>query len=738
MFHMVDAKFAERILQSGKAGRQSGDMTTDLTVQGARLRCPITLLLMASAAFAGSARGEEGMWLVDQAAAYGQGEEESGARPAEFPFVAVAKLGSCTASFVSGAGLLLTNHHCLSGSVQSNSSPEHDYLTEGFVAMMRGDELRAASGTRINVIEAWREITGELSAGTAGLGAAARERLMERRRKAFVAECEARPHRRCQIYSYWGGTREYLEQRFELQDIRLAYAPASGLADFGGDRDNWDWPRHTGDFGLYRAYVAPDGSPASYSAQNIPYSPPAVLKIAREGVSEGDAVWTAGFPVVTNRLATAAETAFNLAQYEPQWLALLTDYETQILAATAGDREKELRYAPILDNTRNYRKKLTGSLLGADAGRVAERKQADEDAFLAWVDDDAKRRKMFMPHIAELDSAAAAAGEAQLNDLQRSLLERGQLLQAARTLYRWAKEREKPDADRATGFRDRDRQLVADRLRRIQSRFVASVDRTLLEAGAAEYSKLPAAEKSTAFEERLKAIGFDRLYSSTKLESLDERLAWLDQSAAAFEQSGDPFIQLAVAIYPDDAARAQNSRARASRVEGHRNLYLAALAAYRASTGRPAYPDADGTLRVSKGRVEGRVRDGETWTPFTSTAGLLEKHSGQGEFNAPLRLVKAIRTRDFGRFSGQNRDRLPVNFLSSADITSGNSGSPTLNAKGEVVGLVFDGTMDGVISDWVHVADRNRTIHVDIRFLLWVMEKVDGAGHLVEEMSPPR
>ena len=713
-------------------------MMTDGVARGKRLGGPLAICLVASAAFAGSARGEEGMWLVDQAAAFGQGEPEGAAGPAGFPFGAVAKLGSCTASFVSGAGLLLTNHHCLSGSVQFNSSPEHDYLTEGFVARKRGDELRAASGTRINVIEAWREITGELDAGTAGLEPAARKRLVEGRRKTILAECEARPHRRCQIYSYWGGTRQYLEQRFELQDIRLVYAPASGLADFGGDRDNWDWPRHTGDFGLYRAYVAPDGSPASYSAQNIPYSPPAVLTIAPQGVSEGDAIWTAGFPVVTNRLATAAEAVFNLAKYEPRCLALLTDYETQILAATAGDRAKELRYAPILDNTRNYRKKLTGSLLGANAGRVAERKQADEDAFLAWIKDDAKRRKHFMPHIDELNAAAVVAGEAQMNDLQRSLLERGQLLQAARTLYRWAKEREKPDADRSTGFRDRDRQLVADRLRRIQSRFVASVDRTLLEAGATEYRKLPPAEKSTAFEERLKTVGFDRLYSSTKLGSLDERLAWLDRPASAFEQSGDPFIQLAVAIYPDDAAREQLARTRASRLEGPRNHYLAALAAYRASAGRPTYPDADGTLRVSKGRVEGRARDGETWTPFTSTAGLLEKHSGHGEFNAPPRLVAAIRKRDFGRFSGQNADPLPVNFLSSADITSGNSGSPTLNAKGEIVGLVFDGTMDGVISDWVHVADRNRTIHVDIRFLLWVMENVDGAGHLVKEMSPPR
>lgn len=696
-------------------------------------RARLALMLIAAAASAGPAYGDEGMFLADQIAATAGNNSQMPA----LRLGAVAALGSCTASFVSEMGLLLTNHHCLSGSVQYNSRPDQDYLRAGFVARERSDEMRAAPGTRIHVIEEWRDITAELEAGTQGLARGERDRLVGDRRKALLARCEKLAGRRCYIRSYWGGTRHYFEQRLELQDIRLVYAPAAGLAAFGGDSDNWNWPRHSGDFGLYRAYVAPDGSPAPYSPRNIPYHPPAVLKIASEGAAAGDSIWTAGFPVVTNRHVTAAETIFNLTRYEPAWLALLEDYEAQILAATAGDPEKQLRYATILDNTRNYRKKLEGSLAGARVANVAERKR-DFEAALRRSGGGDQVTGSVASSLDVLDAAAAERDALRLNSLRRSILERGQLLQAARTLYRWAQEREKPDADRAAGFRDGDRQLVADRLRRIQSRFDATVDRALLEAALHDYRKLPAGERSRAFEEGLETLGIEQIYARTKLVDMDARLAWLDRPASAFSRSDDPFIQLAVALSADDEAREEKARALNKQTQVARDAYLAALAEYRRETGAPVYPDADGTLRISSGRIEGRVRDGETWDPFTSQSGLIEKQRGEGDFDAPSRLIAALGNGDFGNYGAVDGGQLPVNFLSSADITNGNSGSPTLNARGEIVGLVFDGTMDGVISDWFYVANRNRTIHVDVRFILWVMEKVDGAGSLVREMKGTR
>ena len=693
----------------------------------------LALLMLAATGSAGPVHSDEGMWLADQISA----ADGNGPRIPALPLGAVTALGSCTASFVSEIGLLLTNHHCLSGSVQYNSNPRRDYLRDGFVARERRDELPAAPGTRIHVIEEWRDITDQLQARTEGLAKSEQDRLVGDRRKALLAECEKLAGRRCHIRSYWGGTRHYFERRLELQDIRLVYAPAAGLGAFGGDSDNWNWPRHTGDFGFYRAYVAPDGSPAPYSPRNIPYRPPAVLKISSEGAAAGDPIWTAGFPVVTSRHVTAAETIFNLTQYEPAWLALLEDYEVQILAATADDAEKQLRYATIIDNTRNYRKKLIGSLGGARAAKVAERKRAFEEALRRSGDGDQGDGSV-ASSLNALDAAATERDALRLNSLRRSILERGQLLQAARTLYRWAKEREKPDVDRAAGFRDGDRQLVADRLRRIQSRFVASVDRTLLEAALHDYHKLPAEERSRAFEERLETLGIEQIYARTKLGDMNARLAWLDRPASAFSRSNDPFIQLAVALSADEEAREGKARALNKRTQVARDAYLAALAQYRRKTGAPVYPDADGTLRISSGRIEGRVRDGETWDPFTSQSGLIEKQRGEGDFDAPPRLIAALSGGKFGSYGAPEDGRLPVNFLSSADITNGNSGSPTLNARGEVVGLVFDGTMDGVISDWFYVADRNRTIHVDIRFLLWVIEKVDNAGHLVREMKIAR
>lgn len=698
-------------------------------------RLGLSSLMLAATAFAGAAHGDEGMWLVDQIEGYGA-VVAGYPQQVALPLGAVTALGSCTASFVSNTGLLLTNHHCLSGSVQVNSTPARNYWTDGFVARERRDELPAAPGTRIHVIEQWREISGELDAGTAGMAKEKRKKLVDARRKALLARCEKLPGRRCHIRSYWGGTRQYFEQRLELQDIRLVYAPAAGLGAFGGEIDNWNWPRHSGDFGFYRAYVAPDGKPAPYASRNIPYIPPAVLTVSRKGVSEGETIWTAGVPVVTHRLVTAAEAAFNFRRYEPSWLALLDDYEEQILSATAGDPEKQMRYETILDTTRNYRKKLTGSLTGAEAADVAARKQALEAATRAWAagtGNDSVARAIDI-----LDAAAPEREAIQLYALGRSTLERAQLLQSARTLYRWAKEREKPDAARAAGFQNADRRLVADRLARVQSRFHPSVDRALFEGALDEYRKLPTAERSAPFEAMLAATDLDDLYKATSLGQLNDRLAWLDQPASAFEQSKDPFIQLAVAIYPDDVARKDASNALSTRTYPAREAYLAAAAAYRKATGAPAYPDADGTLRVSRGRIESQIRDGEIWTPITTATGLLEKQRGDGVFDAPARLIDAIRSADFGDYASPDTGKLPVNFLSSADITNGNSGSPTFNAKGEIVGLVFDGTTDGVVSDWFHVAERNRTIHVDIRFILWVMEKVDGAGHLVREIDGAR
>ncbi|MBA1143864.1 S46 family peptidase [Mesorhizobium sp. CCANP35] len=699
----------------------------------------VALLLMVSAASA-----HEGMWMPGQTAEVGEAMRADGLQidPAQLlrldadPLNAIVSLGGCSASFVSPQGLVVTNYHCVFGSIQYHSNDGQDYITDGFLAKSLGEELPAAPGSRIEVIEDVRDVTADMLEGVSDeLNGFDRYERLDRNRKALTAACEEQPNRRCNVESYYGGASYYLEQKLEIQDVRLVYAPALGLGSFGGETDNWMWPRHTGDFGFYRAYVAPDGSSRPYARDNVPYRPKSWLPIAREGVEEGDFVMVAGFPGATDRFLTADEVQFNFAHHEPLLHHLFSDYATQINRATAGNREAQIRYASILRNVQNVEKKLAGDLAGADAIGLDARKTTDEKAYRDWIADDPARQARYGAAIRELDAVVAENSRSSLKSLRESVLERAKILSSARTLYRWAKEHEKPDEERESGFQDRDLNETVDRLTRIERSYLPDIDRKLFEAALDEYRRLDAEDRDTAFETALDQIGFDRLYADTKLADTATRLGWLEKPATAFEASDDPFIKLAIALYPGDIAADRTAKDRAGRGLTARATYMEGLRAYRQAIGRPVYPDANGSLRITWGKVTGRTRDGQVWTPFTTAEGLLAKHTGRGEFNVPDAAIAAIRAKDYGPYVAPVLGTLPVNFMSTVDITGGNSGSATLNGRGEFVGLAFDGTLEGAISDWAFDTDRTRAIHVDSRFMLWTMDKIDGASRLLKEMG---
>ena len=257
----------------------------------------------------------------------------------------------------------------------------------------------------------------------------------------------------------------------------------------------------------------------------------------------------------------------------------------------------------------------------------------------------------------------------------------------------------------------------------------------LLEQALREYALVPAGKRDAAFEAKLSSIGLDKAYSATKLADTPTRLAWLDRPAAAFEASDDPFIQLAVAMWPGDVKARAEAKDLAGRDQQARSVYLKGLLAYAASRGEAIAPDANGSLRFSYGNVRGKARDGLRWNPFTTVEGVVDKTSGRDPFISPDRLVAAIKAKDYGRYADPVLGTVPVDFLSTLDITGGNSGSATLNGRGELVGLAFDGTLEGVVSDWQYDDTINRSIHVDARYMRWVMDKVDGAGRLLEEMG---
>ena len=691
-----------------------------------------------------AALAEEGMWLPNQTAGIGGAMRAAGLQldPSKLgelgaaPLNAIVSLGGCSAAFVSPEGLVVTNHHCVYGSVQYNSRAGRDYITDGFMAKTTADELQAEAGSRIYVIEALRDVTTAMNAGlTAAMPGLARVDRLDANRKALVATCEKQPSRRCDVRAYFGGATYYLQQQLEIKDVRLVYAPAAGIGNFGGETDNWMWPRHTGDWGFYRAYVAPDGSSASFSTTNVPYRPKSFLKIATDGVKEGDFVMVAGFPGTTNRLATAAEARYNFATYAPTYQRLLSDYSDLIARTTAGDADATIRYASIIKGADNYKKKTLGEQTGAEAIGLDERKTREEMAYRAWVAADAVRQMQYGASIAALDAVVVEDQRAQIDDLRMATVNRAQLLSAARAAYRWAKEREKPDAQRELGYQDRDLQFMKERMARVEKRYVARVDRAIFEQALGEYRQVAPAARDAAFEAKLASVGIDRLYANTKATDTAVRLGWLSQPASAFEASPDPFVQLAVALYPGDIAREQRAKDRSGRMQAARSVYTRGAIAFAASRGKTLYPDANSSLRFTYGHVRGRARDGQVWTPFTTAEGFVAKQTGRGDFNAPASMIAALKAKDWGRYASPQLGTLPVDFMSTVDITNGNSGSSTLNARGEFVGLAFDGTLDGVISGWAFDQTINRTIHVDSRFMLWTMDKVDGAGRLLSEMG---
>jgi Peptidase S46 len=709
-------------------------MRSVLLVSGA-----LGAILMSQAAMA-----EEGMWLPSQTPELAPKLKAAGLEidPATLsdlksaPLNAIVSLGGCSAAFLSQDGLVATNHHCVYGSIQYNSKPGQDYLTDGFLAKTNADEVQAAPGSRIFVIEDLRDVTVPMNKGvTTKLDGLARYEKLEVNRKGLIEACEKQANRRCDVRAYFGGQTYYLQQQLEIKDVRLVYAPASGIGNFGGETDNWQWPRHTGDFGFYRAYVAPDGASVPFAKDNVPYKPKSWLKVATTPLSEGDFVMVAGFPGVTQRLQTAAEVQHVFDSVYPIDQQLRADYSDAIAKATAGNPATQIKYASILKGSDNYKKKLLGEIAGADAIGLMDRKNAADVAFRDWVAADAGRTAQYGAALAALDTNVSEANAARLNGLRLSTVNRSQLLGAASLLYRWAKEQQKSNAQRESGYQERDRLPMTERLAQIERRYDAGVDRILFDRAMIEYGKVPADKRNSGFETKLAEIGLDRLYADTKLGDSTTRANWLNKPAAEFEASDDPFIQLAVAAYPALIAEESLAKARSGRLQGARSVVMAGQLAFAKSQGRTLYPDANGSLRFTYGKVTGKTRDGQIWTPFTTAEGVVAKQTGRGEFDAPDAAIARLKAKDFGTYADPTLGTLPVNFLSTVDITNGNSGSSTLNAKGEFVGLAFDGTLDGVVADWAFDSSVNRTIHVDSRYMLWTMDKVDGAQRLLKEMG---
>ena len=706
------------------------------------------------ALLSGTAPAVEGMWTPDQLPEIELDMRRLGLElPAgsladltAFPFGAVISLGGCTASFVSPEGLVVTNHHCARGSVQFNSTPGHNYLATGFVARTRADELRTPPGTRVYVTTRLTDVTEQVTGGLApDLAPRERYQAMEDRKKALIATCEAPGGLRCLVADFFGGAQFKLIERLEIRDVRLVYAPGENIGNYGGDVDNWMWPRHTGDFSFYRAYVGTDGRPADYSTDNVPFRPKHFLKVSRAGLQERDFVMVAGYPGRTSRYARLSEVEHTFGWYYPTTQKMLGDWIAIIEAAAPAGSDARIKYAARLAGLNNSMKNFGGQIEGAARVGLAKRRAAREAELAAWV---AERpwASGYARTVDDLEDAIADGNAAARQKLWYGYATRPQLLGAAQRLYRLAKERQKPDAEREPGYQDRDLRFLRASFEIIDRRFDPAVDLAEWLLFLDRYMAQPADQRVAAFDEALGLPpAFDRaalaqrlgkLYDTTELGDAAKRLAWMERSPAEFEASQDPFVRLAVALYGHDLAQEEKDKARSGRMQALRPAYMDAIIDWQRDQEHAVYPDANGTLRVTYGTVlGGSPQDGLIYETFTRLQGIAAKHRGVPPFDAPARELDRIAARDYGSYGLGAIGSVPVNFLTDLDSTGGNSGSATLDAHGNLVGLLFDGTLESVNSDWDFDPRATRSIHVDTRYMLWVMEKVDDAAHLVREMT---
>ncbi|SMF71160.1 S46 family peptidase [Pseudobacteriovorax antillogorgiicola] len=707
----------------------------------------MALMTAGTTLIAGGALAVEGMWQPEQLPLIEKGLKKKGleldpkslSNLTSFPMNAIVSLGGCSASFVSPQGLVVTNHHCAYGAIQYNSSKEKNLLADGFVARSLSDELPATPGSRIFVTESIQDITKDLLKGLEKVEGLKRHEAIEDRRKAMIAECESDAGYRCRVDSFLGSSSYRLTKQLEIRDVRLVQAPPSMIGKFGGDIDNWMWPRHTGDFAFYRAYVGKDGKPADFNKDNVPFKPQGFLKIDTKGVEDGSFVMVAGYPGRTNRHRLAAEVDYTFNTYYTNMKEYMDSRIAAIETAAKTRPELAITYAGTLAGLNNYSKNIEGQKEGFEALNLLNTKKQQERAMLSsW--EKASNKDAFKNYN-DLNRLIEDSNDARNVDLLLRRAAGSKLLQSAKYLYRLAVEKEKPDAKREAGFQERDMGRFKARLEAMDRRYDQAMDQQLWTMGLKEVygerKQLPKAYHSlieSANKSGEKAVA--EYYKNSKIGDKAHRISLMDASRKKLEASKDPFMKLAVAVYQEELDREMEDKARSGEFQRLRSRYMQNFRVFVEGQGKVLYPDANSTLRITYGTVQGYTnRKGNSHPAFTKLEEIADKHTGKDPFDAPKKQLDLIKKKDYGRYKLDSLGTVPVNFLADLDITGGNSGSATLNGKGELTGLVFDGTIDGVISDWAFDPAYTRSIHVDSRYMLWVLDKFDGADRLLKEMG---
>ena len=659
--------------------------------------------------------------------------------PFEYPMNAIVSLGYCSAAFISPEGLIATNYHCVERDfIQPNSSADNDLFEQGFIARSKSEEIQAAPGQKIYVTLESKDITSEILKGTTDdTDSLERFKIIENNSKSIIKNCETSDEIECRVRSFFSGETYKLEKVLQLKDARLVYAPPAHVGEYGGEIDNWMYPRHTGDFALVRAYVGKDGTSKEYSEDNVPYSSDSFLKVSAKGVEEGDFVMVLGYPGRTNRLLTYNQREYDLSVGFQNYVDYLESRINLINTHTNEADGSSLAYRGTKSGAENYYKKISGQIQGAKNFSVLEREKENWAEFQKFVETNASSQDKVY-----LDELLAIVDKDIANSESNRYFGGSTLIDYAYNLIRNAEESLKQDDLRKSGFQERDQSNIKNRIKYLNNSFNIRVDKQLFLANLEKYRtfssdlRRPIYSELLSLDENSEATlsKVDTIYS-TSYSTPESMLKLYDMSFDEITQLDDPLINFMVSLYEESKSKEELGEKSAARKQLLRSKFIKLLRSYYQSIGKQIYSDANSTLRVTFGNVMGSsLRDAVYYHPFTKLEGILEKNTGVEPFNLSKSLEELIKSKDYGAYASKKLGTVPVNFLSDLDITNGNSGSATINKDFELVGLAFDGMLETIISDYSFIPEA-RTISVDSRYLLWTLDKVENAENILEEIT---
>lgn len=652
---------------------------------------------------------------------------------------AIVSIGGCTAEMISPEGLMLTNHHCAYSDIQRHSSVEHDYLQDGFWAKTREEELpNPAKIARflISTEDVTEKVLAEVN-----------DNMSFQQKQQAISQVSARlekeaigdTHYQAQVRSFLESNKYYLFVYETFRDVRLVGAPPQALGKFGGDTDNWMWPRHTADFAIYRVYAGPDGKPASYSKDNVPLKPRHFLPISIKGVKDNDYAMVMGYPGTTNRYKTSVEVQYTMDVTNSVRIDVRAKKLEIIKAYMETSQKARIQYANKHAGSSNYYKYSIGQNQGLTNLDVIAKKKAIEEQFTQWVASSPQRNAKYGKALDMIRGAYENIEDETAQEyLSEALLRGPEIFMFAyrlRALYNLL--------DKPVENKDRIDQILANVKESLPGYFKdydAETDRKLTASLTELYANRVGARFQPPFFKTIQTKykgNFDKYASQIFAKTVFADEAKLNEflknptrkaldKDLAFQAAGEIFDLLRMI--------SEETQKSADQLAEGRHLLVAGLMEMQPD--KVFYPDANSTMRLTYGTVGSyNPRDGVLYKETTTVQGYLEKEiPNDDEFHVPARMKELIQARDFGRYADENGDLITC-FISNNDITGGNSGSPVINANGELIGCAFDGNWEAMSGDLAFEPEIQRTISVDIRFVLWVVDKYAGATHLIDEMT---